>query len=370
MVTVTRRAAWRDGAEDGWHDDFIWYAAAVHRMKARTADLDLFLRIFQQALQQGFPPGLVGQLVAIATRWGDPMSLGYHSQVHGTFVPKQSWPRHRGQPALWQECAHNHWFFLPRHRAYLLEFEAVVREHIRQLGGPADDWALPYWNYSDHAEDARRLGLPLPLRGETLPDGVQVPGVEPAAVPAADLVVEQVLQPAGLPVDVQDRLALVEAEPAELVEDEHPATPQLDHLVRAHPGRRGDTGRQRAGRGPQRLGVVGEDLGHDEPVGPDSGAAQDPFELGGQPDVDLQGGRVVPDELVDFLRRGAQRQQVQMLVPQAKAGDRVRVGWVRGERGPPVGASVRGAATPSSSSIRCGGGVMPNRANDCSSAVR
>ena len=181
MVTVTRRAAWRDGAADGWHDDFIWYAAAVHRMKARTADLDDFLRIFQRALQQGFRPALVGQLVAIATRWGDPMSLGYQSQVHGTFVPKQSWPRHQGQPALWQECAHNHWFFLPWHRAYLLEFEAVVREHIRQLGGPADDWALPYWNYSDHAEDPRRLGLPLPLRGETLPAGVQVPGVEPAA---------------------------------------------------------------------------------------------------------------------------------------------------------------------------------------------
>ncbi len=179
MISVMRRAAWRDGADNGWHDDVIWYAAAIHRMKARTDGLDDFLQIFTEALAQGFPRALVTQLVAIARNWSDPSSLGYQSQVHGTFVPKQFWPPHQGQPALWQECAHNHWFFLPWHRAYLIEFEAVVREHIRQLGGPADDWALPYWNYSDHADDPRRLGLPLPLRGETLPDDVQVPGVEP-----------------------------------------------------------------------------------------------------------------------------------------------------------------------------------------------
>lgn len=179
MTSVTRRAAWRDGPENGWHEDFIWYAAAFHRMKALTAGLDDFLLIFNEALRRGFPRALVAQLVAIARTWSDPMSLGYQSQVHGTFVSKQLWPQHRGQPALWQECAHNHWFFAPWHRAYLVEFEAVVREHIRQLGGPADDWGLPYWNYSDHAEDPRRLGLPLPLRGETLPEDGQVPGVEP-----------------------------------------------------------------------------------------------------------------------------------------------------------------------------------------------
>ncbi|MFL6129497.1 MAG: tyrosinase family protein [Mycobacteriales bacterium] len=181
MLSVTRRAAWRDGAEDGWHDDFLWYAAAIHRMKALTSGLDDFFQVFNLALSQGFPRALVARMAEIPRQWSDPMSLGYQSQVHGTFVPKQLWPRHRGEPALWQECAHNHWFFLPWHRAYLIEFEAVVREHIGQLGGPADDWALPYWNYSDHAEDPRRLGLPLPLRGEILPDGVEVPGVEPVA---------------------------------------------------------------------------------------------------------------------------------------------------------------------------------------------
>ena len=180
-MVATRRAAWRNGSANGWHDDLVWYAAAVHRMRALTPDLDDFFQIFSQALSSNFPPALVGQMSSIARQWDDPMSFGYQSQVHGTFVAKSAWPRHLGQGALWQECAHNHWFFLPWHRAYLLEFEDVAREHIRQLGGPADDWALPYWNYSDHRADRRRLGLPLPLRGETLPAGVTVPGVTAAA---------------------------------------------------------------------------------------------------------------------------------------------------------------------------------------------
>jgi tyrosinase len=180
-MVATRRAAWRNGSANGWHDDFVWYAAAVHRMRALTPDLDDFFQIFSQALSNNFPPALVGQMSSIARQWDDPMSFGYQSQVHGTFVAKPAWPRRLGQGALWQECAHNHWFFLPWHRAYLLEFEDVAREHIRQLGGPADDWALPYWNYSDHRADRRRLGLPLPLRGETLPAGVTVPGVTAAA---------------------------------------------------------------------------------------------------------------------------------------------------------------------------------------------
>ena len=101
-----------------------------------------------QDFQTGQLPGAqaVAELVAIAAQWGDPRSLGYQSQVHGTFVDKPNWPA----GALWQECAHNHWFFLPWHRAYLLEFEAVVSEHIVALGGRAD-WALPYWNYTDFA---------------------------------------------------------------------------------------------------------------------------------------------------------------------------------------------------------------------------
>ena len=179
MATAMRRATWRDGSDDGWHDDLVWYAAAVQRMRDRTPRMDEFFQVLAERLQRGPLPHLTAQLGEIAQLWSDPTGLGHQSQVHGTYAERRRWPRSQGRPALWNECAHEHWFFLPWHRAYLLEFEAVVRGHIRELGGPADDWGLPYWNYSDFEADPDRLGLPLPLRDPTLPDGVDVPGVEP-----------------------------------------------------------------------------------------------------------------------------------------------------------------------------------------------
>ncbi len=174
MATTTRQAAWRTGgAANGWHDDLVWYAAAIHQMRLLSPGYDDFLALYDQN------PGATSQLANIARQWSDPRSLGYQSQVHGTFVRAVNWPSHAGKKALWQECAHNHWFFLPWHRAYLLEFEAIVRSHVEDLGGPSD-WALPYWNYSDHAADAQRLELPQPLQGATLPAGVTVPGVDAA----------------------------------------------------------------------------------------------------------------------------------------------------------------------------------------------
>jgi tyrosinase len=172
-------ASWREGAENGWHEDLIWYAAALHQMRLRTPKLDEFMQLLAAALDQGLPQDLISRMSAIAADWSDPQSLGYQSQVHGTFVPVAQWPKVAGRRALWLECAHNHWFFLPWHRAYLLEFEAVARAHIEALGGPASTWGLPYWNYTDFQRDPRRLGLPLPLRAETLPGDVVVPGVDP-----------------------------------------------------------------------------------------------------------------------------------------------------------------------------------------------
>lgn len=175
-----RQAAWQDGdVGSGWTDDWVWYAAAIARMKALTPGLDDFRALFVGGLQDGLTPARRADLAAIAQQWSDPLSLGYQSQVHGTFAAdRSSWPRHEGTRVLWQECAHDQWFFLPWHRAYLVEFEDVVRRHVTDLGGPAETWALPYWNYSDHLADPRRLGLPVPLRGETLPEGLEVPGVE------------------------------------------------------------------------------------------------------------------------------------------------------------------------------------------------
>jgi tyrosinase len=49
-------------------------------------------------------------------------------------------------------CPHDNWFFLPWHRAYLLNFEAICRE----LSGEPD-FALPYWNWTINP------GLPAPF---------------------------------------------------------------------------------------------------------------------------------------------------------------------------------------------------------------
>ena len=119
-------------------------------------------------------------MATIAVLWADPMSLGYQSQVHASFAASSTWPKYKGKKAIWHQCAHNHWFFIPWHRAYLLEFEAVVRAHIKALGGPADTWGLPYWNYSDFKADATRLGLPKPLRGaRRCPPASPSPGLPP-----------------------------------------------------------------------------------------------------------------------------------------------------------------------------------------------
>ena len=182
MVEAVRRAAWRSDTTDGWDENLVCYAAAIHQMRLRTPGLDEFLDLLGQGLQQGFPGPLVAQMAQIASGWSDPLGLGYQSQVHGTFVPVNRWPSVDGRRALWLECAHNHWFFLPWHRAFLVEFEAIARIHIAAVVGQAEAeaWGLPYWNYSDFDQDDRWLGLPLPLRGENLPDGIEVPGVEAA----------------------------------------------------------------------------------------------------------------------------------------------------------------------------------------------
>ena len=154
MATATRKATWRSGPANGWHDDLVWYAAAINQMKLLTPRLAEFQTTFNQAFPQSFTNARVSKMATIAVLWADPMSLGYQSQVHASFAASSAWPKYKGKKAIWHQCAHNHWFFIPWHRAYLLEFEAVVRAHIKALGGPADTWGLPYWNYSDFKADA------------------------------------------------------------------------------------------------------------------------------------------------------------------------------------------------------------------------
>lgn len=175
-----RRAAWREGAATGWHDDLVWYAAAVHQMKLLTPGLGEYQALLLELLQDGAPGPLRSQMAEIARGWSDPRSLGYQSQVHGTFVAADHWPSHDGHRAVWHQCAHNHWFFLPWHRAYLLEFELVARELIRELGGP-DSWGLPYWNYSDYLNRPRPVSCRWRCAARCCPMAWRYPASSPTA---------------------------------------------------------------------------------------------------------------------------------------------------------------------------------------------
>jgi tyrosinase len=176
--------------EDGWSEDLRWYAAAVHQMKLLTPGLDQYRPL---ALRANFLAGLqnptaaqnqeLGQILdalpSLIEQWGDPRSLGYQAQVHATYMlDPTAWPSHLGTQALWHECAHGNWFFLPWHRGYLLEYEAIARAHIEALQGPHETWALPYWNSSDYLTDPNAATLPLALRDAVLPADVDIPGVD------------------------------------------------------------------------------------------------------------------------------------------------------------------------------------------------
>jgi tyrosinase len=93
----------------------------------------------------------------------DPTSWSYQAAMHGSEAsPAQ---------ALWNQCQHGAWYFLPWHRMFLYHFEQIVRAAVIETGGPAD-WALPYWNYG---LGGRNATLPLPFRQPKLADGSDNP---------------------------------------------------------------------------------------------------------------------------------------------------------------------------------------------------
>ena len=55
MANATRRAAWRSGPANGWHDDLVWYAAAIHQMRALTPDSTTSCRSYQALRRHNFP---------------------------------------------------------------------------------------------------------------------------------------------------------------------------------------------------------------------------------------------------------------------------------------------------------------------------
>ncbi len=131
-ATYVRREAWALQSSTPFDPITLAYAKAVKVMQARPAT--------------------------------DPTSWTYQAAIHGTTAPVP-----RG--AVWNQCQHRNWFFLPWHRMYLYFFERIVRRAVVEGGGPMD-FALPYWNY-----DRPFPGNTLPpaFRTRTLPDGTSNP---------------------------------------------------------------------------------------------------------------------------------------------------------------------------------------------------
>lgn len=133
---LERRDVWKLSEEDPWHPVIEWYARAIAELRSRDG-----------------------------ADFADPTSWGYLAAIHGTDIPRGVWPR----GATWGQCQHESWFFLPWHRMYLHYFEMVVRSAVVGLGGP-EDWALPYWDYSDPEREETRA-LPPAFREPRMPNG-------------------------------------------------------------------------------------------------------------------------------------------------------------------------------------------------------
>jgi len=141
-MTYTRKNVLELGGD--WADPILWYARGVKAMKARALNEPTGWRFFGAI--HGIDQGLWQQLGYLSS--SDPM------------------PSSADIATYWNQCQHGSWFFLPWHRGYLLALEAVVRDAVVKLGGPAD-WALPYWNYFKPNENQ----LPPAFASADWPDG-------------------------------------------------------------------------------------------------------------------------------------------------------------------------------------------------------
>jgi tyrosinase len=140
-MTYTRKNVWQLGGD--WADPILWYARGVKAMKARSLDEPTGWRFYGAI--HGFNE----------TMWRE---VGY---LNPGPMPKAGVIK-----TYWQQCQHGSWYFLPWHRGYLIAFEAIIRDAVVKLGGPAD-WALPYWNYFKPNQN----GLPPAFASADWPDG-------------------------------------------------------------------------------------------------------------------------------------------------------------------------------------------------------
>ncbi len=144
-MTYVRKDLWKLG--NTWSPTLLWYAKAVQELQKRPITDPTSWRFL--AAIHGFNEDL----------W---ITNGYYQK--GEQLPPAT-----DRELFWNRCQHRTWFFLPWHRPYLISFEAIVRDAVVKLGGPAD-WALPYWNYDEFAHNLDNLKLPQPFYDKTLPD--------------------------------------------------------------------------------------------------------------------------------------------------------------------------------------------------------
>lgn len=142
-MVFTRKNLWRLG--DDWNDTMLWYARGVLALQARPlTDPTSWTYL---AAMHGFAQA----------RW-----------VHyGYITPSTPLPSLSVRQRDWDQCQHQTGFFLPWHRGYLWSFEAIVRDAIVKLHGPAD-WALPYWDYNEKSNPKARQ-LPRALTDPQMP---------------------------------------------------------------------------------------------------------------------------------------------------------------------------------------------------------
>ena len=139
-MAFTRKNVWELGGD--WADPILWYARGVKAMKERA---------LKEPTGWRFYGGIHGFNKA---RWEQLGYLKASDQMPSTSDFKD----------YWTQCQHGSWYFLPWHRGYLIAFEAVVRDAVVKLHGPAD-WALPYWNYFKQDK------LPPAFGSKNWPDG-------------------------------------------------------------------------------------------------------------------------------------------------------------------------------------------------------
>jgi len=125
--TYVRRNIWALQATRPWDPVTLAYANAIKALQARALT--------------------------------DPTSWTYQGAVHGRTGPVPP-------GAVWNQCQHGSWYFLPWHRMYLYYFERIIRAEVIAQGGPAD-WALPFWDY----ENPGQAALPPAFREPAMPDG-------------------------------------------------------------------------------------------------------------------------------------------------------------------------------------------------------